>query len=147
MTVNGTAVANSLALDGSSYLSVGGALTLGASLILDGGTLALSGGTLSAQSITNVSENGYLFGHGTVSGAVSGDVVITADGGTLDVQGPIAGDHAFLEIDTGATLELSNASDATVYFYYSNESSGTLKLDAPVTFTGEINRLVAISSG
>ena len=53
VTVNGTAAAYSLTLDGS-YLTVSGTLTLGTSLTVDDGArLTLSGGTLSAQSISS----------------------------------------------------------------------------------------------
>ena len=100
VTVNGTAIANSLTLD-NSLLTLSGTLTLGTSLTVDGGAeLALSGGTLSAQSIT--SDNGTygtIFGYGTVNGAVSGDVYIDADGGTLKVQGSLTGDQGFFGIE------------------------------------------------
>ena len=56
VTVNGTAAAYSLTLDGS-YLTVSGMLTLGTSLTVDDyARLTLSGGTLSAQSITSTSS-------------------------------------------------------------------------------------------
>jgi hypothetical protein len=69
VTVDGTAVAESLTLN-ASYLTVSGSLSLGTSLALDGSTLALSGGTLSAQSIIT-NNSGFLTGYGTVSGAVT----------------------------------------------------------------------------
>ncbi len=117
MTVNGTAAAYSLTLDGDSHpLTVSGTLTLGASLTVDeGATLTLSGGTLSAQSISS-NNTGYLFGYGTVGGAVSGDVSITAAGGALQVQGSLAGDQGTFTIDGGASLELSNGGAAPVDF-------------------------------
>ena len=70
--------------------------------------LTLSGGTLSAQSISS-NNDGYLFGYGTVGGAVSGDVYVTAAGGALQVQGSLAGDQGNFTIDGGASLELSKA--------------------------------------
>ena len=86
VTVDGTAAAYSLTLDGSD-LTVSGTLTLGTSLTVDdGATLTLSGGTLSAQSISS-NDTGYLSGYGTVGGAVNGQVYITAAGGALQVQG------------------------------------------------------------
>ena len=107
VTVNGTAVANSLTLD-ASILTVSGTLTLGTSLTVDDGAqLTLSGGTLSAQSISS-NNNGYLSGYGTVSGAVSGDVDINATGGILKVQGSLAGDQGHFDIGSGTTLELGN---------------------------------------
>ena len=123
----------------ASYLTVSGALTLGTSLTVDDcAQLALSGGTLSAQSISS-NNTGYLSGYGTVSGAVSGDVYITAAGGTLKVQGSLAGDQGNFTIDGGATLELSNGTAAPVYF---DGTSATLKLDAPTAFTGSIEDIV-----
>ena len=109
MTVDGTAAAYSLTLDDYSTLTVSGALTLGTSLTVDDyATLTLSGGTLSAQSISS-NNTGYLSGYGTVSGAVSGDIFVTAAGGALQVQGSLAGDQGNFTIDGGATLELSTA--------------------------------------
>jgi hypothetical protein len=142
VTVDGVAVANSLALD-TSTPTVSGSLTLGASLNVDGGQLTLSGGTLSAQSITSGSGSGAtggsLWGYGTVSGTVGGNVSITAEGGTLKILGSVAGDIGLLEIDQGATLELSNATDQDIYF---DGSLATLKLDAPTAFTGYISEIV-----
>ena len=139
VTVNGTAAAYSLTLDGS-YLTVSGALTLGTSLTVDdGATLALSGGTLSAQSISS-NDGGSLSGYGTISGAVSGLVFITAAGGTLQVQGSLAGDQGRFTIDGGASLELSNGGGAAPVIFDGN--SATLKLDAPAAFTAPIEELV-----
>ena len=60
VTVNGTAAAYSLTLDGS-YLTVSGTLTLGTSLTVDDyARLTLSGGTLSAQSISSTSGGDFL---------------------------------------------------------------------------------------
>ena len=70
---------------------------------------------------------------------MSGDVYITADGGTLQVQGSLAGDQGDFNIDADATLELSNGGSAYVYF---DGSSATLKLDAPTAFTGAIYGIV-----
>ena len=90
-------------LDPYSTLTVSGTLTLGTALTVDDyATLKLSGGTLSAQSISS-NNNGYLFGYGVVSGAVSGGVRITADGGALQVQGSLAGDQGNFTIDGGAS--------------------------------------------
>jgi probable HAF family extracellular repeat protein len=143
VTVNGTAVAHSLALNDST-LTVSGTLTLGTSLTVDGNAqLTLSGGAMSAQSITSDSGTfGSVFGYGTVkvSGAVSGNVGIYADGGTLKVQGSLAGDQDSLSIDPGATLELSNGTAVSVNFGYNNLA--TLKLGAPTAFTGPIYNIV-----
>ena len=138
VTVDGTAAAYSLTLNDSD-LTVSGALTLGASLTLDDeATLTLDGGTLSAQSISADSAS-FLSGYGTVGGAVNGDVYVTADGGTLQVQGSLAGDQGNFTVDVGATLELSNGGAATVIF---EGGSATLKLDAPAAFTGAIEDVV-----
>jgi hypothetical protein len=96
MTVDGTAVAHSLTLN-SSELTVSGSLTLGTSLTLNSGSqgaeLALAGGTLSAQSITG----GEIIGYGTVSsGAVSSSAIYATGGGTLKVEGFLAGSGPFL---------------------------------------------------
>jgi hypothetical protein len=138
VTVDGAATTNSLSLDGSS-LTVNGTLTLATSLtVIDGARLTLSGGTLSAQSISS-NNSGYLFGYGAVSGAVSGGVHVTADGGALQVQGSLAGDEGNFTIDGGASLELSGGGVAPVVF---DGGSATFKLDAPAAFTGAIDNVV-----
>ena len=140
VTVNGTAVANLLTLDGS-ILTLSGMLTLGTSLIVDDGAqLQLNGGTLSAQSVSS-NSNGSLSGYGTVGGAVSGDVDITAAGGTLTVQGSLAADQGRLDIGSGATLELGNGAPVGAVIYFGG-SPATLKLDAPTAFTGAIEDIV-----
>lgn len=140
VTVNGTAVANSLTLAGS-ILSLSGTLTLGTSLIVDDGAqLQLIGGTLSAQSISS-DNNGSFSGYGTVGGAVSGDVDITAAGGILKVQGSLAADQSSLNIEFGATLELSNSAPVGAPISFQG-SPAILKLDAPATFAGTIENIV-----
>ncbi len=132
ITVTGTATADSLSLNGST-LTVSGALTLGTSLIFnDDGELALDGGTLSAPSIA-ASNFGRLSGFGTVIGAVNGNIQIEAEGGTLKVEGPVSGASG-VSISSGATLELSDGTNAAVTF----GALSTLKLDAPTAFTGAI---------
>ena len=141
VTVDGTAVAYSLTLDGYSTLTVSGTLTVSTSVTVDGGTLAMlamAGGTLSAQSISS-NNTGYLSGYGTIGGAVSGGVYVTAAGGALQVQGSLAGDRGNFTIDGDASLELSSGSAAPVIF---DGGSATLKLDAPAAFTGAIEDVV-----
>jgi hypothetical protein len=97
----------------------------------------LSGGTLSAQSIrSDNGTSGELYGYGTVilSGAVSGYVGLVADGGALKVQGSCAGDKSYLQIASGATLELSGT--AALVDFISN--LGILKLDASSSCTGTV---------
>jgi VCBS repeat-containing protein len=138
VTVDGTAVADFLTLN-ASYLTVSGSLTLGASVAVDSSsTLALSGGTLSAPSILS-NNYGFLTGYGTASGAVIGDIDITAAGGTLKVQGSLAADQGNFTINGGAILELSNGTAAPVLY---DGTSATLKLDAPTAFTGAIQDVV-----
>ena len=117
VTVDGTAVAHSLALD-SSTLTLSGTLTLGTSLTVDGGSeIFMSGGSLSAQSIVT-DNSGYILGYGTVGGDVIGDgFIIGPSGGTLEFEGLLAG--------------------SVVYGYPYTPS--TLKLDQPAEFTGSLN--------
>ena len=137
VTVNGTAVANSLTLNNSEVV-VSGTLTLGTSLTLESGTsqaeLALNGGSFSAQSVVSANGEGVIGGYGTLNSAVSGYVLIYATGGgTLKVEGSLAGDSGYCFITSNATLELVNGTSQLVQF-----GGGTLKLDAPTAFTGQI---------
>ena len=64
---------------------------------------------------------------------------MTAAGGTLKVQGSLAGDQGNFTIDGGATLELSNGTATPIIF---DGNPATLKLDAPTAFTGPIEGIV-----
>ena len=137
VTVNGLAVANSLILN-ISTLTISGSLTIGTSLTFTGYSdeLILNGGTLSAQSIASPNPySGYIYGYGTINAALTGDMVIYATGGTLNLQGSIADDAASLVVNIGATLELGEGTSSPVHFA---GPSGTLRLDVPAAFTGSI---------
>jgi hypothetical protein len=156
VTVNGTAVANSLTLD-NSEVTISGTLTLGTSLTLDGGTdqFLLNGGTLAAQSITSNGLSEFIgFGTISVTGTVAGFVYIDAAGGTLKVDGPLAGQVYYAGnelsyfISLGATLELSSGTASAVSFTQNSFVNGiyqehpdTLKLDIPAAFTGPISNI------
>jgi len=140
VTVNGSAIANSLTLN-SSALSISGTLSLSTSLTVDdGSTVQLNGGTLSAPVITTESVPGpparFLTGFGVVTGAVSGNGYVIAEGGTLKFLGSLAGDTSFFQIEPNPTLELG--SGVSPKFVAFDGPGGTLKIDTPATFTGSI---------
>ena len=74
----------------------------------------------------------------TFSQDLNGDGVIglyVAPGTTLQIDAPMAGPSGSVTIGAGATLELAAADSASVTF---NSSTGTLILESPSTFSGEI---------
>jgi hypothetical protein len=101
------------------------------------GALDINGQTLTATSGTTV--HGEILGAGVIRGAVEGDGTVMADGGVLDLKGPVDSQGAGLDlrIGSGATLKLEGAvgaadslltgeSATTVTF----TSNGTLDLTA-----------------
>ena len=139
VAVDGMAAAYSLTLNNST-ITDSGSLTLGLSLSVHGTSdFALSGGTLSTPSIAG--DNGDyvgITGYGTVDGgAVSGDLVIAASGGTLKFEGSVSG-ATYFGINRSATLELVDGTSQTIDI---GGSDATLKLDAPSAFAGTILNL------
>ena len=140
-------ISEGLTLNASRIGDISGTLTSGTALTIDGGTpssetaltlndgssLSLAGGTITApQGIDGIGglEN-QISGYGTINGAVSGSVALTATSGTLLVSGGFNGWSA--AVQSGAVLELGGTSLGPV-----NMEGGTLKLDDPAGFAGPI---------
>ncbi|MBN9562150.1 MAG: Hint domain-containing protein [Alphaproteobacteria bacterium] len=70
--------------------------------------------------------------HGTVANPINAGV-LSASGGTLVVNGSVSGNGGFL-VQSNATLELVSASGDVAF----NGAGGTLRLDAPGSFTGTL---------
>ena len=100
--------------------------------ISDQGMLQVAGGTLSNSSTTTVT--GTLFGYGTVSGGLLDNGLIEANGGKLNIVN-IATGTGRLQVDAGATLELTTTNALNSSFY---GIGGTLQFDKPTTYTGTI---------
>jgi predicted Zn-dependent protease len=109
-TVNNVADAGVIEAKGG-ILTLNGAFADGAVIVDAGATLAL---------------------HGTVSNPINSGV-LSASGGTLIVNGQVAGNGGFL-VQSNATLELVSASGDVAF----NGAGGTLRLDAPGSFTGTL---------
>jgi hypothetical protein len=108
VTVNGTAVAKSLDLN-SSQLTISGNLSVGSSIIIDGGSeLIMNGGVLSAQTISSDTINDYILGYGIVSGSVGSGILIEPYGGTLELTSAVAADVAFGFRATPTTVKLDD---------------------------------------
>jgi hypothetical protein len=73
------------------------------------GTLELGGGTFSAPSLTNA---GTVSGFGSVSPLVQNTGLVRASGGTLVAQAGVSG-TGNIQVDNGATLDLSSAAGAS----------------------------------
>ncbi len=132
------AVAQSLSLKGSN-LTVYGALNIGGGLNLASSTLSLAGGTVSAGAGiagSSPSDQGLIFGYGSVSGTIGAGVTLEANGGTLKFTGAVTGTSVF-SVDANSTLEIS-ANAPSVSF---TGRSATLQLDNPTNFTGQVTGL------
>jgi hypothetical protein len=122
------------AIGASGTLSVlGGRDYLTAGALDDSGMLEMGGGTLTAGALS-VSASGVLGGYGTIATAIANGGLIEAFGGTLTLAA-ISGTGS-LQVDPGATLELTAATSQDVAFAF---SGGTLVLDAPESFTGHLS--------
>jgi hypothetical protein len=131
---------NTVKLDGS------------ASTLTDSAGLTLAGGTISGAGKLRASTN--LQGFGTVGIPLSGSTAVTAAGGTLDVQGKVAGGKAALSIGSGATdrLKISSAARAASASFLGSTgtleigSTGSLSLTKPMTIGANILQLDAPAS-
>jgi hypothetical protein len=132
IAINSADVANFLTItcDGAGadiQDETGGSLTLNGSLTIDAGKFSLIGGALSAASIY-IGANGHFVGYGNAVTPLDNDGIVLAHAGTLAV-GTVTG-AGTLEIDTGATLELTSTSTNTVAF---EGATGTLQIDSTGT--------------
>jgi hypothetical protein len=119
----------------------------GATNFTNQGTIAMGGGILHEMTANGLFPNvpivntagATIIGTGAVMTPISNSGTIDAHGGTLSVYGAVAGTGS-LQIDAGATLELATNVSAgqTVNF---TSTSGTLKIDQPSTFAGQIGNL------
>jgi hypothetical protein len=91
---------------------------------VNAGRLELAGGTLSAPMLTNAAT-GEIFGHGMIQNTIFNSGVVRAAGGTLVVGGAgIDGQSGTIQVDSGATLDLSGASaDSDADFVVHNGAS------------------------
>ena len=119
-----------------SLAVLGGRNFAGSTALTVDGTLQLGGGSLGETSLT-VDAGGGIDGFGTVVVAVADNGTITATGGTLKLGAAVTGTGS-LAVAAGAILELA-ASDAEAVAF--GTGTGTLRLDDPADFTGNITGL------
>lgn len=130
--------------NGRNFTTVGDLLNSGAILLTDSatslnltgaftntssGTVSLFGGTLAGADITN---SGTISGYGRVTGQPLNHGTIQAAGGTLLFENGILGGSGTVQIDPGATLDLSGGvNDSNADFLIHNGSTpGSLNLGA-----------------
>ena len=128
------AAAVAVAVDDGATLALSGYDSLGFDVTLAGGTLSASG---APSGVLTVPSGETVTGHGMIStSSLDDEGTITASGGRLTLDTPVTGGGGFA-IDAGATLELADATSATVAF----DGAGVLQLDAASGFTGAITGL------
>jgi hypothetical protein len=118
----------------------------GAAQFTNQGSIVMTGGTLHEMTSNGlfpgvpVVNQGMITGTGIVATGISNTGTIDAHGGTLSIQGPVAG-AGTLQIDAGATMDLvGSVGGSEVARFTSN--SGTLKIEQPATFNGQIANVV-----
>ncbi len=87
------------------------------------GDVQIGGGTFNAASITNEAA-GEFFGFGTIADAIVNSGTVRASGGTLTMGGTIGGPAGTMQIDPGASLDLSGSGgDSNADFLVHNGTS------------------------
>ena len=105
--------------------------------VASNGELSLAGGVLQTGSL-NV--QGEVFGNGAIGGAVTGDGLIAANGGTLDLAGSVGADDngLMMRIDGASTLKLDGAVGASgALFDGSTNTSVDFAGNGVLDLTGE----------
>jgi hypothetical protein len=86
------------------------------------GDVQIGGGTFDAASITNEAA-GEFFGFGTIADAITNSGTVRAAGGTLTMGGTISGPAGTIQIDSGASLNVSGSGgDSNADFLIHNGS-------------------------
>jgi hypothetical protein len=138
--LNTATAAAAIALSASTEtleVGSGGALTISAAELVNGGTIQMAGSsaTLTDSAGLTINSSGVLTGFGVVNptiGTGDGTGTIVASGGTLDLVANLAsnvGDH--LQVAGGATLRLDGSGQGTGNtFSFLSASSGNIKYTA-----------------
>ncbi len=133
VSIDSPDVAHSLTINDAGATVVDSAsLSLSSALTVDAGVFELAGGTLEAGSIF-----GQVSGYGAVSGTIVTSAMIADSGGSL---------IGSLTIDSGAVLELQGSSAENVTFANNAGDTGTLVLDDPTAFSGQISAFTGTST-
>jgi hypothetical protein len=114
---------------GNVTLTAGGDITTN-SVAFNAGTLAMLGGTIASANLS-IAGGVEVTGYGAIGDLVNNGL-IDAAGGLLTVNGNVTGSGS-LQIETGATLELTGGTGQNVTF---DGIDATLKLDPGSNFTG-----------
>jgi hypothetical protein len=120
----------------------------GTTAIANGGTLAMGGGTL--VSTASITDNGIIVGSGKLAGALTGNGIVRASGGTLDLASAItANAPVTFQIDatSGSVLELDGLLSVGNSFHFLG-ASGSLLWNQPILgFSAGIEGLNVGTSG
>ncbi len=126
--------------DDSGAITLAGSLDLGGPMTVDPlASLSMQGGSVIGNGAITIDAGANVSGDGAISVTTTNDGAITASGGLLDVASAIAGTGALAIGASGAELEIGGATTESMSF---GGNVGTLKLDAPTSFTGAITGLV-----
>jgi T5SS/PEP-CTERM-associated repeat protein len=106
-----------------------------------GGSVDIGSSAKTVAGALDVAASGSIVGAGTIEGNLIDDGSVTSDGGTLTITGAVTGSNTVsLTIWSGSTLELGGSDTIAVDF---TPGAGTLKLDQPRSFTGQIDGFAA----
>ena len=134
--VNFGGATNAVTNETNGQINVGGNLTAqGAVANNSNATVNMQGGTLSAPSFTNA---GSTTGYGTIAPAIANTGSVTASGGTLVAQNGIQGATGNVTVNSGATLDLREAtagSSAATLAVNGNANLGSQNVTVSTAYT------------
>ena len=115
LLLDGASTAASVAFAGSAStleIAAAGSLTISAAETIGSGTIKLDGATVTDAAGISLGSGALLIGSGTVAAPLSGNGLVKASGGTLDLTGTVSGGPA-LTIDDAAGSDLKIDGTAT----------------------------------
>jgi hypothetical protein len=118
-----------LATGGGAFTTTSVYMTDGAINVDSASLVSIGMGTATVSTGVDVQSSGYIYGSGSVTGAIENDGEITAAGGVLQLDGAVAGVGADV-IDAGSTLDFQAAVSGQYVDFNSTGALATLQLDA-----------------
>ncbi len=121
----------SLVVQGPGTAQIDGTDSVSDLEIAAGAILNINGGDIDTDPVT-VDANGNISGYGILTGSETTNGTITAEGGTLELEGAITGSGTLL-VDAGSTLQLDYSVSSTLTVLLAG-TAGILDIKDPADF-------------